>query len=92
MAQPEDGCWWFVGHHRTVRRHVVRRGLPWQAGIPEVGAGTGGDPAMMAGCGQVQAIEMDEFARSPTPRRAPGVEVCDGSVPDRIPIAAASMC
>jgi SAM-dependent methyltransferase len=90
MAQQQDSHWWFVGRRRILRSVIARLGLPPQARILEVGAGTGGNLAMLAEFGQVQAVEMDDFARSLASRRAPGVEVRGGCLPDRIPFAPSS--
>jgi protein-L-isoaspartate O-methyltransferase len=63
MADTEDGHWWFCGR-RSIGEAVIRGlGLPDGASILEIGAGTGGNIAMLEKFGQVQAVEMSDLAR-----------------------------
>jgi SAM-dependent methyltransferase len=90
MAQLQDRHWWFVGRRRILADVIARLPLPKAPRILEIGAGTGGNLPMLRGFGRVQAVEMDDYARSYASGRVDGVEVQPGSLPDRLPFEAAA--
>ena len=87
MSEVEDGHWWFCGR-RSVAEAVVRDlDLPNDASILEIGAGTGGNVAMLQRWGKVSAVEMSELARSIASERR-GYEFLSGHLPDSLPASA----
>jgi SAM-dependent methyltransferase len=87
MAAVEDAHWWFVARRRILSE-VLRRevDLPSDAKLLEAGCGTGGNLAMLARFGTVQAFEPDAEARRLAGHKA-GVEVRDGRLPEALPFA-----
>jgi SAM-dependent methyltransferase len=65
MAQHDTTHWWYRAR-RDILADYLRRygGLPSDARILEIGCGTGHNLPMLAGFGEVDAIEIDEDARS----------------------------
>lgn len=63
MAAHEAEHWWFRGRRAVIARLIARLGLPPGARILETGCGTGGNLAMLAGFGRVDAVEFDAAAR-----------------------------
>ncbi len=57
MARHEDHHWWFQGRRKVLRSLVEGLHLPKKAEILEVGAGTGGNMALLADFGTVMALE-----------------------------------
>lgn len=85
MAATEDEHWWFGGR-RAIAESVIRDlGLPPDARILEIGAGTGGNIAMLSEFGTVTAVEMNELARGIAKEKT-GRTFLDGSLPGRIPV------
>lgn len=86
MADTEDGHWWFCGR-RSIGEAVIRGlGLPDGASILEIGAGTGGNIAMLEKFGQVQAVEMSDLARRIAWEKT-GRDFLYGYLPDNIPVS-----
>ena len=63
MAATEDEHWWFCGRRSIAETVIAGLGLPKEASIVEIGAGTGGNIAMLEQFGEVQAVEMSDLAR-----------------------------
>ena len=63
MAETEDEHWWFCGRRAIAETVIAGLDLPKGASIVEIGAGTGGNIAMLERFGTVQAIEMSDLAR-----------------------------
>ena len=83
-AAVEDRHWWFAARRRIVARVLGGLGLPAGARILEVGCGTGGNLAMLARFGRVEAAEMD--GRACELANARGVApVTRGWLPDGLP-------
>ena len=84
MNAQEGEHWWFVGRRaiidNLIRTHV---GLPAQARILEAGCGTGGNLALLAAHGAVDALEYDEEARAIAAAGGLG-QVEGGALPDAI--------
>jgi len=90
MAATEDEHWWFCGR-RAIGEAVIRGlDLPAGAKILEIGAGTGGNIAMLERFGEVQAVEMSDLARR-IAREKTGHDFLDGFLPDNIPVAPGSI-
>ncbi|RWA61372.1 class I SAM-dependent methyltransferase [Mesorhizobium sp. M4B.F.Ca.ET.190.01.1.1] len=89
MAATEDEHWWFCGR-RAIAEAVIRGlGLPRDADILEIGAGTGGNIRMLEQFGTVTAVEMNELARR-IAREKTGREFLAGHLPDGMPVTPAS--
>jgi SAM-dependent methyltransferase len=89
MAATEDKHWWFCGR-RAIAEAVIRGlDLPQGAKILEIGAGTGGNIAMLEQFGKVCAVEMSDLARQ-IAREKTGRDFLPGHLPDNIPVAPAS--
>ena len=89
MAATEDRHWWFCGR-RAIAEAVIRGlDLPQGAKILEIGAGTGGNIAMLEQFGAVSAVEMSDLARQ-IAREKTGRDFLPGHLPDNIPVATAS--
>lgn len=65
MAELDERHWWYRAR-REILAELIRREapLPKDARILEIGCGTGHNLAMLGGFGHVDAIELDEEARS----------------------------
>ncbi len=86
MAATEDEHWWFCGR-RSIAEAVIRSlGLPENAHIIEIGAGTGGNIRMLEQFGAVTAVEMSDLARE-IAREKTGRDFLSGHLPDNIPVA-----
>ncbi|RWM36170.1 bifunctional 2-polyprenyl-6-hydroxyphenol methylase/3-demethylubiquinol 3-O-methyltransferase UbiG [Mesorhizobium sp.] len=89
MAATEDEHWWFCGR-RAIAEAVIRGlGLPRDADILEIGAGTGGNIQMLEQFGAVTAVEMNDLARQ-IAREKTGRDFLSGYLPNGVPAAAAS--
>jgi len=64
MASSEEWHWWFRGRRAISARQIRALGLPRDARILEIGAGTGGNLQMLTEFGTVQAGELDDVARA----------------------------
>lgn len=84
MADLEDSHWWFVARRRIIDTLITNLVLPDNAAIFEAGCGTGGNLAMLAGHGQVYAMELDEAARRFACDLGVG-KILPGRLPDDIP-------
>ena len=89
MASTEDWHWWFRGRRAITARVIGSLGLPAQARILELGAGTGGNLGMLAQFGAVQAGELDDTARAIAARKT-GVDCLRARLPDDLPFPAHS--
>jgi SAM-dependent methyltransferase len=90
MADTEDEHWWFCGR-RAIAETVIRGlGLPRDARIVEIGAGTGGNIAMLEQFGAVTPVEMSDLARQIAWEKT-GRDFLYGYLPDRIPVAPESV-
>jgi len=86
MAEVQDAHWWFKGRREILRSVIGRLPLPESPRILEIGAGTGGNLAMLSQCGSVKALEMDDYARSIARERTAGqIDIRQGRLPDEIP-------
>ncbi|MFK0686710.1 class I SAM-dependent methyltransferase [Mesorhizobium sp. IMUNJ 23033] len=86
MAATEDEHWWFCGR-RAIAEAVIRGlGLPGDADILEIGAGTGGNIQMLEQFGAVTAVEMNDLARQ-IAREKTGHDFLAGHLPDGMPVA-----
>ena len=90
MAATEDEHWWFRGR-RTIGEAVIRGlDLPPGAKILEIGAGTGGNIAMLEKFGEVDAVEMSDLARQIAWEKT-GRNFLYGYLPDNIPVSPGSV-
>jgi SAM-dependent methyltransferase len=86
MAATEDEHWWFCGR-RAIGEAVIRGlDLPKDAKILEIGAGTGGNMAMLEKFGEVEAVEMSDLARQIAWEKT-GRHFLYGYLPDNIPVS-----
>lgn len=83
-AAMEDKHWWFIGRRRILDKVIRQLNLPSNAKILEAGCGTGGNLQMLARHGQVEAMELEETARTFANQRQV-TTVKAGSLPDKIP-------
>lgn len=84
MAETEDRHWWFCGRRAVIAAILETLDLPKDASILEVGAGTGGNVAMLSRFGTVTAVEMDAAARRIAAEKT-GMEPLAGHLPDSLP-------
>lgn len=89
MAENEDRHWWYAGRRAIADRVIRSLGLGNGAQILEIGAGTGGNLAMLAAHGTVSAVEPDGCARA-WARRKTSVPVLEGHLPGGLPFSPAS--
>ncbi|MDQ2877656.1 MAG: class I SAM-dependent methyltransferase [Pseudomonadota bacterium] len=65
MAAHDSTHWWYRARRDILADYLTREGqLPPDAGILEIGCGTGHNLPMLARFGQVEAIEIDPAARA----------------------------
>lgn len=65
MAAHDSTHWWYRARRDILADYLTRYGnLPFKARILEIGCGTGHNLAMLAGFGEVDAIEIDPAART----------------------------
>jgi len=89
MAETELAHWWFRGRRDIVCATISSLGLPANASILEIGAGTGGNLDMLARFGKVSAIEMDMTARRMAHTKTGGrYDIRAGHCPDHMPLFA----
>ena len=84
MAQVQDHHWWFAARRKILAAVIGRLRPPPRAEILEIGCGTGGNLAMLAGFGQLHAMEYDDVARG----IAESLGVCPvlaGGLPEPVP-------
>jgi SAM-dependent methyltransferase len=84
MARTEDEHWWFVGRRRILEAVIETLPLPENPRILEIGAGTGGNLALLGRFGTVRAVELDDDARRMA-REKTGLPVQQGFLPDGLP-------
>lgn len=84
MSAQEGGHWWFVAR-RAILDMLIRNRIapPHGARILEAGCGTGGNLAMLARHGSVDALEYDGEARALADAQGVG-RIEAGMLPDRI--------
>ena len=86
MAEVQDRHWWFRGRREILRSEIAGLPLPESPRILEIGAGTGGNLAMLSRFGTVRAVEMDDYARSIARKRTEErIDIRQGHLPDGIP-------
>ncbi len=85
-ARVEDDHWWFAARRRILARVLDGLDLPADARLLEVGCGTGGNLALLARYGSVDAVEMDAGAAAHAQARGIG-PVVQGWLPDHMPPA-----
>ncbi|WP_426417141.1 class I SAM-dependent methyltransferase [Aestuariirhabdus sp. LZHN29] len=84
MVRLESTHWWFRGRRTIVASVIESLGLPEQAKILEIGAGTGGNTAMLESFGRVDSIEPDARARE-LAADVHGAQLMPGALPDALP-------
>ena len=88
MARNEAVHWWFVGRRRILRAVLEKLGLPLNARILEVGAGTGGNIPLLCRFGTVTAIEPNPKARAWIAAKT-GITAVDCTLPNTTPLRGA---
>ncbi|MCC7150367.1 MAG: class I SAM-dependent methyltransferase [Rubrivivax sp.] len=86
MAAVQQRHWWFVARRRVLARVIDALALPPQAQLLDAGCGSGGNLAMLASRGCLQAMEIDDGAR----QAAAALGICPvhaGALPDAWPFA-----
>jgi SAM-dependent methyltransferase len=63
-ARVEEAHWWFVGRRRLFAREIGRLGLPPDAGVLDIGTGTGSGLRMLRDCGfrNVRGVDASDDA------------------------------
>ena len=84
MAETQQKHWWFRARREILTRVIARLRLPKPAKVLEIGAGTGGNLAMLTRYGTVSAVETDPFACEYASRLS-GIRVRYGRLPDALP-------
>ncbi len=91
MAESEGRHWWFTGRRAILGALIGRLPLPRPARVLELGCGTGGNLAMLAGFGSVSALESDAGARAIAAEKTAGrFDIRAGACPHEIPFAEGS--
>jgi len=81
MARNEAVHWWFVGRRRILQAVLEELGLPANARILEVGAGTGGNIPLLRRYGTVTAVEPNSKARAWIAAKT-GIDAVDCALPN----------
>jgi SAM-dependent methyltransferase len=82
MAELDRRHWWYRARRDVLSRLIARNiALPAEARILEIGCGTGHNLHMLQRFGQVDATEIDGFARVIASKRL-GHAVCDAALPE----------
>lgn len=89
MARTEDQHWWYAGRRRILAEVIERLNPPTTSRILEIGAGTGGNLAMLSRFGEVSAVEVDDYARARASEKT-GIPVQKGHLPDGLPFTGPS--
>lgn len=83
MSAIENRHWWFVARRSIIASLIDRIDLPETARILEAGCGTGGNLALLADYGTLDAFEFDDDARALS--AAKGIcPVSFGALPDQV--------
>ncbi len=91
MADTEAGHWWFRGRRDILATVLAGLALPPDASILEIGAGTGGNLAMLSQFGTVSAVEMDGIALQLAREKTRDLyDIRCGRCPDDMPFREAS--
>lgn len=90
MASHEDRHWWFAGRRAVISALIARAALAAHPRILEVGCGTGGNVAVLARRGDLEALEPSETARSIVREKYPELTVHQGALPRSHSLPAAS--
>ncbi|MEM1138693.1 MAG: class I SAM-dependent methyltransferase [Pseudomonadota bacterium] len=85
MAQVENDHWWFRARRTILREQLAALSPNGSSKVLEVGAGPGGNLAMLRDFGEVTACEMDEEARDIATSRHPDIRVAYGKLPETLP-------
>lgn len=87
MAELDELHWWYRARRDILASLIERRiGLPADARILEIGCGTGHNVMMLKRFGEVDAIEIDEAARTLASERL-GIPVGSAPLPDLTGVA-----
>jgi len=87
MNEIEAVHWWFAARRQIISATLGRIvKLPAGADILEAGCGTGGNLALLAALGEVDAFEYDTEARAIASEKS-GLRIEAGALPDDIPFA-----
>jgi SAM-dependent methyltransferase len=82
MAELDQLHWWYTARRRVLSALIGREiKLPGNARILEIGCGTGHNVPMLRGFGAVDAVELDDDARSVASERL-GMKVIGASLPE----------
>jgi SAM-dependent methyltransferase len=84
MYHLEDEHWWFAARRQIINTFLEGLALPASPRIVEIGSGTGGNLAMLARFGQVEAIEPNAEGCQYIAER--GFSVQNGFLPDNLPL------
>lgn len=88
MSAIENRHWWFVARRQIIERLISDMSLPADARLLEAGCGTGGNLALLAQHGTLDAFEFDDDARALS--AAKGIcPVAFGALPDRVDVTGA---
>lgn len=86
IAAQENRHWWFLARRKIIDSIIGGLALPPSSSILEIGAGTGGNLAMLSRYGNVWAAEMDDYARGFAKEQSSGqIPIEYGMCPDQIP-------
>lgn len=89
LAKNQSSHWWFVVRREIIRATLCQAKLPAQARILEIGAGTGGNLAMLSEFGEVSACEASATARELC-QAATGIRPEAAALPETLPYPADS--
>jgi SAM-dependent methyltransferase len=84
MAELQAEHWWFVARRQILTALIRQLPRPADTEILEIGCGTGGNLAMLASFGQVQAMEYDDHARTIATNLS-GITIAPGGLPEPVP-------
>lgn len=85
MARVQDTHWWYRARRSIIRARLKRMNLRSDAEILEIGAGPGGNLALLSEFGRVRAVETDEYALKHAQSSYPGLQIEAGRLPDALP-------